>query len=410
MLALAWALSSNRGRIPWRVIVGGLLLQLAFAIIVLKVPQGREVFQWIGDGFTRLLNYVDDGSKFVFGQTPVQTEERVAGERSLVLTPAYMVHLVAFKVLPTIIFFSSLMSLLYYFGVMQLVVKCLAVIMQRTLGTSGAESLSAAGNIFVGQTEAPLLVRPYLNEMTDSEIMAVMVGGFATIAGGVMAAYVTFGVEAVHLLTASVMSAPAALVVAKVMQPEVDHPKTLGTVEVTPPIEAINPIDAAARGAHDGLTLALNVGAMLIAFIALMHLLDGLFMYLTGLIGQSYSLTDVLAYASAPFAWLMGISADESLAAGRILSRRILLNEFLAYIDLGAAASGAEPTLSPRSRDIMTYALCGFANFSSIGIQLGGLGPIAPNKRGSLVRLGFRAMLGGLLACYMTACVASVLI
>ncbi len=414
MMLVAWLMSAKRNKIPWRVIAGGLMLQFVFALITLKLPQGEAVFRLIGDGFTKLLDYVNEGSGFVFGNNLVQVADPSVKDK-LVLVPAFTLHVFAFKVLPTIIFFSALMSLLYYFGVMQFIVKLLALLMQRTLGTSGAESLSCAGNIFVGQTEAPLLIKPYLNEMTDSEIMAVMVGGFATIAGGVMAAYVSFGIDAVHLLTASLMSAPAALVVAKILQPEVDHPKTLGTVEISPPMDAVNPIDAAARGASDGLTLALNVGAMLIAFLALVALFDGLLSGLTGYFsfriaghyGYQITFTNIFTYVSAPFAFLMGIEWNECLAAGRILARRIMTNEFIAYLDLGGIGKSESPELSERSRHILTYALCGFANFGSIGIQIGGLGPLAPDKRGSLVRLGLRAMLGGILACYMTACIAS---
>ncbi len=407
MMFIAWLMSANRRVIPWRVIIGGLILQLVFALITLEIPQGREVFRVIGDGFTKLLDCVDQGSGFVFGTTPVQVESTVDGKQQLVLLPAFKVHYFAFKVLPTIIFFSALMSLLYYFGIMQIVVKALAWLMQKTLGTSGAESLSCAGNIFVGQTEAPLLVKPYLNDMTDSEIMAVMVGGFATIAGGVMAAYIGFGIDALHLLTASLMCAPASLVIAKILQPEVDKPKTLGSVEITPPMNAVNAMDAAAQGASDGLTLALNVGAMLIAFLALVYMFDSLLLGLTSYTGYPISFTDIFAYASAPFAFLMGIEWNECLAAGRILARRIMMNEFVAYLDLGLIAKSETPELSERSRHILTYALCGFANFGSIGIQIGGLGPLAPNKRGSLVKLGMRAMFGGVLACYMTACIAS---
>jgi concentrative nucleoside transporter, CNT family len=411
MMFVAWLMSSNRKVFPWRVVIGGLVLQITFALITLKVPGGDFAFRKIGDGFTELLNYVDSGASFVFGdQPPVMVEQDTGGVKSMVATPPFKVHFVAFKVLPTIIFFSSLMSLMYYFGVMQLIVKFLAGIMQKTLGTSGAESLSAAGNIFVGQTESPLLIKPYLNEMTDSEIMAVMVGGFATIAGGVMAAYVSFGIDPVHLLTASLMSAPAALVVAKILQPEVDKPKTLGTVEVTPRFEAVNPIDAAARGASDGLMLALNVGAMLIAFLALVKLFDSLLFHATFYVGYQFTFTDIFGYISTPFAFLMGIESNECLVAGRVLARRIMTNEFIAYLDLGTIIAADKQELSPRSVKILTYALCGFANFGSIGIQIGGLGPLAPQKRGTLVRIGLRAMFGGILACYMTACIASVLI
>ena len=395
MMLIAWGLSAHRQRFPWRVVIGGLTLQVLLALLVLRVPSGRIFFEFVGNGFANLLDCVDAGAGFVFGTNPVEG------------SPAFKVHYFAFKVLPTIIFFSSLMSILYYLRIMQFVVGGISQVMQKTLGTSGAETLSAAGNIFVGQTEAPLLIRPYLNDMTNSEIMAVMVGGFATIAGGVMAAYIGMGIDAVHLLTASLMSAPAALVIAKIMQPEVDTPKTLGKVEISPPAESVNLIDAAARGASDGLQLALNVGAMLIAFIALIYMADNLLRYLTtnSFFPAPITFTSILGYCSAPFAFLMGIEANDCVLAGRVLGTRIVTNEFIAYSNL---ASSEYADLTPRSKMILTYALCGFASFGSIGIQIGGLSPLAPQKRGALVKLGLRAMIGGLLACYMTACLAAI--
>jgi CNT family concentrative nucleoside transporter len=309
------------------------------------------------------------------------------------------------------------MSVLYYVGAMQLVVGAISRAMQKTLGTSGAETLSAAGNIFVGQTEAPLLVRPYLNSMTQSELMAVMVGGFATIAGGVMAAYVGMGIDPVHLLSASLMSAPAALVIAKIMQPEVEKPLTLGKVEMTPPMEATNLIDAAARGASDGLKLALNVGAMLIAFLGLIYMLDNLLGLLTEnlsnlIVGKSHRITftQIIGIASSPFAWLMGIEWKDCWVAGEILGTRIVSNEFISYTQMDPTNNPAIAEVSERTKTILTYALCGFANIGSIGIQIGGLGPLAPDRRDTLVKLGVRAMIGGLLACYMTACLAGIFI
>ena len=323
LLGIAWLLSSNRSRISRRIVIGGLLMQLVLAVLVLRSQAGQTVFQSIGDLFTNLLDCVDQGAGFVFGNNLVATPD---GN-----TPAYKVHFVAFKVLPTIIFFSSLMSILYYIGLMQKLVGAISLVMQKTLGTSGAETLSTAGNIFVGQTEAPLLVKPYLNTMTSSELMAVMVGGFATIAGGVMAAYVGMGISPVHLLTASLMSAPAALVIAKIMQPEVEQPLTLGKVEMTPPMEATNVIDAAARGASDGMHLALNVGAMLIAFLGLIYMLDTSLATLTQWItlkttGTGYSLTftQLMGWCSQPFAWLMGIETKDLPFAGQVLGTRIV--------------------------------------------------------------------------------------
>jgi CNT family concentrative nucleoside transporter len=408
LLGIAWLLSSDRSRVSIRIVLGGLLMQFALALVVLRSDLGQSVFQTIGDLFTNLLDCVDQGAGFVFGTNEVSTP---AGN-----TPAYKVHFVAFKVLPTIIFFSSLMSILYYIGAMQKLVGAISFVMQKTLGTSGAETLSTAGNIFVGQTEAPLLVKPYLNSMTRSELMAVMVGGFATIAGGVMAAYVGMGISPVHLLTASLMSAPAALVIAKIMQPEVDLPLTLGKVEITPPMEATNVIDAAAQGASDGMKLALNVGAMLIAFLGLIYMLDSSLATLTEWItlkatGTSHRLTftQMMGWFSQPFAWLMGIESKDLPTAGQVLGTRIVGNEFIAYLQLDPKIN-PDLAISPRTKTILTYALCGFANVGSIGIQLGGLGPLAPDRRADLVSLGVRAMIGGLLACYMTACLAAILI
>jgi CNT family concentrative nucleoside transporter len=408
LLGIAWLLSSDRSRVSVRIVLGGLLMQFALALVVLRSDLGQSVFQTIGDLFTNLLDCVDQGAGFVFGTNEVSTP---AGN-----TPAYKVHFVAFKVLPTIIFFSSLMSILYYIGAMQKLVGAISFVMQKTLGTSGAETLSTAGNIFVGQTEAPLLVKPYLNSMTRSELMAVMVGGFATIAGGVMAAYVGMGISPVHLLTASLMSAPAALVIAKIMQPEVDLPLTLGKVEITPPMEATNVIDAAAQGASDGMKLALNVGAMLIAFLGLIYMLDSSLATLTEWItlkatgtGHRLTFTQMMGWFSQPFAWLMGIESKDLPTAGQVLGTRIVGNEFIAYLQLDPKIN-PDLAISERTKTILTYALCGFANVGSIGIQLGGLGPLAPDRRADLVSLGVRAMIGGLLACYMTACLAAILI
>ncbi|MCY4602697.1 MAG: NupC/NupG family nucleoside CNT transporter, partial [Gemmatimonadetes bacterium] len=343
--------------------------------------------------------YVDAGSSFVFGD-------------------AFSEHFFAFKVLPTIIFFSALMGVLYHLGLVQYVVVAFASVMQRTLRTSGAESLAAAANVFVGQTEAPLVVRPYVASMTRSELMALMVGGFATIAGGVLAAFVGLGIDAGHLVAASVISAPAALLVAKIMQPEVEESKTLGRVSIEVERTATNVVEAAANSTLDGLRLALNVAAMLIAALGLIALVDGALGllgqgvgYILGLEGLEWSLSAALGYLFAPFAWLMGIEAKDCLLAGELLGKKMVANEFVSYVQLSQwiqPDSGVE--LSQRSVIILTYALCGFANFSSIGIQIGGIGGIAPERRRDLARLGFRAMLGGSLACFMTACVAGILL
>ncbi|MBN2090163.1 hypothetical protein JW964_11130 [candidate division KSB1 bacterium] len=322
----------------------------------------------------------------------------------------------AFHILPTIIFFAALMSVLYHFGVMQKIVQFMAWIMARTMRTSGAESLSAASNIFVGQTEAPLVIKPYVNDMTMSELMAIMVGGFATIAGGVMAAYVRFGMDAGHLLAASVMSAPAALVIAKIIYPETGDPKTRGTVKLHDEKLTSNVIDAAASGAADGLRLAVNVGAMLMAFISLIALLNYVLGHIDELINfitfgatsfnWDLSLKTIFGYLFAPFAFFMGVSFQDILTVGHLLGTKVSINELVAYLDLGHAKA----ILTPRSFTIATYALCGFANFSSIAIQIGGIGSIAPGRRSDLARIGLKAMIGGALASWLTATIAGLLL
>lgn len=403
MVLLAWLLSAHRWRVSWRVVVGGLLLQFLFAAMTLKTDWGRRTFESAGDGINALMAFSEQGSEFVFGINP-----RGDAEQKELPPRVTVIRTVAFGVLPTIVFFSALMSVLYHIGVMQWVVRVMAVVMQRTLGTSGAESLSAASNIFVGQTEAPLLIKPFLGTMTLSEIMAVMTGGFATVAGGVMAAYISFGVDAKHLLTASVISAPAALLIAKIMQPEVDVPKTLGRVEMNAETGATNVIEAAAIGASDGMKLAINVAAMLIAFIALVAMCDFLLGRCGALCGQQWDLKSLFGYAFAPFAWLIGVEWKDCLEVGKLLGTRTAINEFVAYIDLGQVSR--DGLISERSRTLATYALCGFANFSSIGIQIGGIGALVPERQGDLARLGLRAMIGGTLACFMTACVAGMLL
>jgi len=399
MIFLAWLMSSHRARFPWRVVVGGSVLQVLFAWFILDTQIGLQVFRVMGDAFTRLLSFVDAGCSMVFGSD-------------------FREHFIAFRVLPTIIFFSALMAILYHMGLMQILVKGLSRVMQVTLGTSGAESLSASANIFVGQTEAPLVVRPYLAKMTRSELMSVMVGGFATIAGGVMAAYIEMGISAAHLLTASVISAPAALLIAKVLQPEVDTPETLGMPKYEMPRTTGNLIEAATAGTSEGLHLALNVGAMLIAFLSLIAMVDygleylsGWLMSRVGIKGDPLTLTRVLGTLFAPLAWLMGIEWKQCGAAGELLGLKLVATEFVAYDRLGSwlkLAPENQP-VSERSAVILTYALCGFSNFASIGIQIGGIGSLAPERRRDLTEIAFRAMLGGALACCMTGCIAGIL-
>ena len=398
MMGLAWAMSEHKKQVRLRVVWGGLLLQFVLALFILKTSIGAAIFQSIGDFFTATLGFVDAGTSLVFGEE-------------------YLHHFFAFKVLPTIIFFSSLMSILYYLGIIQKVVEAFAYIMQRTLGTSGSETLSAAANIFVGQTEAPLMVRPYISSMTKSELMALMVGGFATIAGGVLVAYAGMGIDAGHLVAASVISAPAALLISKLMIPETEQSVTLGHVELSVDEKHANVVDAATKGALDGMKLTLNVVAMLIAFLALVALVDAILGLIGGWIGTLFgynwhwSLAALFGYVFAPFAYLLGIPWSDCFYAGELLGKKMVLNEFIAYAQMmewSQPDSGV--VLSERSTLILTYALCGFANFGSVGIQIGGIGGIAPERRAELAILGIRAMIGGTLAMMMTACVAGILI
>lgn len=401
MIGFAWLMSSHRRLLDLRVIVGGLGLQFLFAWCVIRTHAGQWFFEQLAEVIRTLLNCADAGSSRLFGE-------------------GFEEHYLAFKVLPTIVFFSAIMSLLYHYGLIQFVVKQFAKIMQHTLGTSGAETLSAAANVFVGQTEAPLVIRPYLATMTVSELNAVMVGGFATIAGGVLAAYVGMGVSAEHLLSASVISAPAALLIAKVMQPEVEIPKTLGTVTVEVDEKYVNGLEAVAAGTTGGLKLALNVGAMLIVFFAVIAMINAALAWLAwaalevGFVSGPevpiWTLERFFGYLFCPIAWLLGIESKDCLAVGQLLGIKWFGTEFVAYETLGGwLKEDSEVKLSDRSVTIATYALCGFANFASIGIQLGGIGGLVPERRGDLARLGFRAMIGGSLAAFMTACIAGML-
>ncbi|MEJ2202532.1 MAG: nucleoside transporter C-terminal domain-containing protein [Gemmatimonadota bacterium] len=421
LLGAAWALSVDRGNVPWRVVIWGTALQIVFAVFILKTPVGEGLFDAVNRMVVALLGFTVDGARFVFGNlvwdnVPVGTG--APGQGAFTATPGQVANtggFFAFNVLPTIIFFSSLMTVLYHLGVMQVLVKGAAWVMQRSMRTSGAETLSAAGNIFVGQTEAPLLIKPFVDRMTNSELMAVMTAGFATVAGGVLAAYVGiltayFPDVAGHLMAASVMSAPAALVVAKLMVPEAGAPDTAGSLEISVERPDVNVIDAAARGASEGLHLALNVGAMLLAFIALIYLLNGLLGWVSGLVGLGVvTFEALLGWALAPLAWLMGVPWVDALAVGSLLGVKTVLNEFFAYFQLAGNLAGG-PSLQPRSVIIVTYALSGFANFSSIAIQLGGIGGIAPSRRHDLSRLGLRAMIAGSIAAFSTATVAGMLL
>jgi len=413
LILIAWLMSNDRRRFPWRTVAWGLGLQLVFALLLLRTAAGRTVFDGARIVVARILGFTDAGTSFLFGNlfrgseglvqyvTPgpeagfVQVTSSATGQL-IPLGTVFAIH-----VLPTIIFFSSLMAILYHLGVMQKLIEAMAWLMRRTMGTSGSESLSCAANIFVGQTEAPLVIRPYIKTMTNSEIMAVMCGGFATVAGGVMAAYVRFGVDAGHLLAASVMSAPAALVIAKVMFPEIEKSPTAGHVRLSVPQEYSNLIDAAAGGASVGLKLAANVGAMLLAFVALVAMVN------YGLGFLHTSLQQVFGWIFAPLSWTLGVPWSEAAAFGNLLGTKIAVNEFVAYVELQKAVEAG--LLSPRSIVIATYALCGFANFSSIAIQIGGIGGIAPERRGDVARFGLKAMFGGAMASWLTATIAGIL-
>lgn len=409
ILFVLWRFSPNRRAIDWGLVAKGIGLQLVFALLVLKTTWGRGFFAVVNDVFIALISYTLAGARFVFGSL-VDYSTPVTGGAGFVEIGSNF----AFAVLPTIIFFSALMTVLYYLGAMQLVVKAVAWVMQRTLKTSGAETTSAAGNIFVGQTEAPLLVKPFVGKMTKSELNTVMVGGFATVAGGVMAAYVAmlsgyFPAIAGHLLAASIMAAPAGIVVSKILMPETEVPETRDTLDFDVELDSVNVIDAAAGGAADGMRLALNVGAMLIAFLAIIALINGLLGWSLGLVNvEGITLERLLGWAFAPVAWLIGVPMADAAEIGTLFGVKMVANEFVAFQMLADGIAGGL-TLAPKSIIIATYALTGFANFSSIAIQIGGIGGIAPERRHDLSRLGLRAMLGGTVATWMTATLAGVL-
>ncbi len=415
LLAIAYLLSNNRKAIQWRMVGWGMALQLSFAGLVLATAPGKWFFSKMNDMIMALLGFTDQGASFVFGNL-TKSAVPVAGDGIAAGTVAQTGAFIAFSVLPTIIFFSALMTVLYHMGVMQKVVDIFSKVMQRTMKTSGSETLAAAANIFLGQTEAPLCVKPYVATMTNSELMAIMVGGFANTAGGVLAAYVGmlkgyFPDIAGHLISVSVMSAPASLVIAKMMFPETEASQTGGTL--TMKVEKIdaNIIDAAARGAGEGLGLALNVGAMLIAFIALIALVNAGVGSFAGLFGHgNLNLQTIFGYLFWPISWLMGIEPADCAKAGELLGTKTVLNEFVAYLDLSKILQTNPDLITDRTKIIVTYALCGFANFSSIAIQIGGIAGLAPERRGDLARLGLKAMVGGSIATFVCAAIAGLLI
>jgi len=411
LVAIAWVFSVNRRKVDWKLVATGITLQIAFAAVVLLVPGGKDVFDAIGKGFVKVLEFVGAGSKFIFGD---------------LMDVSKFGFIFAFQVLPTIIFFSALMGVLYHLGVMQAVVRGMAWAITKVMRVSGAETTSVCASVFIGQTEAPLTVRPYIPKMTESELITMMIGGMAHIAGGVLAAYVGMlgagdpaaqAFYAKHLLAASIMAAPATLVIAKILIPETGEPLTRGTIKMEVEKNTANIIDAAAAGAGDGLRLALNIGAMLLAFIALMALINAPLTWIgeqTGLaaaIGKPTDLSTILGFVLAPIAWVIGTPWADANVVGGLIGEKVVLNEFVAYTHLADIVNGkvAGVSLSEEGRLIATYALCGFANFSSIAIQIGGIGGLAPERRQDLARFGLRAVLGGSIATFMTATIAGVL-
>jgi CNT family concentrative nucleoside transporter len=421
LLGLAVLLSYDRRRIPWRLVAAGLALQAAFGVLVLKTAPGRWFFESVGGVVSGLLGFTAEGASFVFGSlirqtVPVGVPQAGGGLDTAAGMVASTGALFAFGVLPTIVFFSSLMSVLYHLGVMQQVVKGLAWVMQRTLRTSGAETLSASGNIFLGQTEAPLLIKPFVNTLTPSELFTVMVGGFATVAGGVLAAYTlmlqdVFPNIAGHLLAASVMNAPAGLLLSKIIRPETEVPLSRDSLHVEVQKTDANVIEAAASGAAVGVQLALNVAGMLMAFIGLIAMLNFGIGWLGGLAGaDGLTFQKIIGTVLRPLAWVMGVPWADTAYVGGLIGVKTVLNEFVSYAQFAGDLQSGALAISPRSAVITAYALLGFANFSSIGIQIGGIGGLAPGRRSDLARLGLRAMLAGNLAAFMSATLAGMLL
>jgi CNT family concentrative nucleoside transporter len=396
MLALAFIFSTNRRAIRLKTVAWGLGLQFVFAVFVLKINAGRIAFQKAGNAVTTLLGYAYAGSHFVFGD---------------LAKPGSQLGYFAFGVLPTVIFIAAFFAVLYHFGIMQIIIRVFAWVMTRVMGASGAESLNVAASIFMGQTEAPLTIRPFLPDLTRSELMTVMTSGMAHVSGGIMAAYIAFGIDPKHLLSAVIMTAPGTLLMAKMLVPETEQAKTAGKVVMSAEEEKTekeeNLLGAIARGTTDGLHLALNIAAMLISFLALIALTNGIMGGIHNHLRYfPHSLEQVFGYIFWPIAWVIGIPAHDCAAVGNLLGIRMVLNELVAFSQLG----DQKTLLDPRTVTITTFALCGFANLSSIGIQIGGIGALAPNKRGELARLGFRAMIAGTMANLMSASIAGMLL
>ena len=398
-LSLAWAMSSNRRQVPWRVVAWGMGLQLIIGFVVFRTQIGKGVFEAANVAIRKLNEFAGEGAKLVFGALG-------DGGKMQEIFGGGVIFAIAIPA--TIIFVSALSSLLYHWRVLPLVVTGIAWVMRRTMRTSGSETLATAANIFMGQTEAPLVVKPYLGAMTRSELMALMVGGMATIAGGVAAAYASLGIDAGHLLTASILSAPGTLVIAKLMFPEMDKSETADEECELPKSRATNSIDALCQGASDGMRLSINVIAMLIAFVALVYMANAILGWALTWTAWNFTIQEAVGWLNVPFAWLMSVPPDECVRVGAVLGERVVLNEFMGYLQLTSMMEG-EGALSPRTSAIATYALCGFANFGSVAIQIGGIGTLAPDRRADLAKLGLKAMVGGVLACYLTATVAGLL-
>ena len=410
LVGLALLFSNNKRAVDWTLVLTGIGLQIAFAVLVLVVPGGKDVFDALGHGFVKVLGFVEAGSRFIFG--------------NLMDTGTYG-FIFAFQVLPTIIFFAALMAVMYHLNVMQWIVRVMAAAITKVMRVSGAETTSVCASVFIGQTEAPLTVRPYIEKMTQSELLTMMIGGMAHIAGGVLAAYVALlggGDEAQqvfyakHLLAASIMAAPATLVIAKILIPETGEPLTRGSVKMEVEKTSSNIIDAAAGGAADGLKLALNIGAMLLAFIALIALINAPLTWLgdvtglAGVLGRPTDLSTLFGYVLAPIAWIIGVPWQDATTVGGLIGQKVVINEFVAYLNLAEIVNCKTDTmLTNQAVLVATYALCGFANFSSIAIQIGGIGGLAPSRRQDLARFGLRAVLGGSIATFMTATIAGVI-
>lgn len=389
-IGISYALSVNRHAVRWRTVAWGLGLEFLLALVILKTSWGLNLFKSLGDIIGNFLAFSDVGAKFVFGEN-------------------FKDHLFAFQVLPTIIFFSAFIGVLYHYGIVQRIVSSLAWVMMKTMKTTGSESLSCAGNIFLGPTEAALMVKPYVANMTQSELFAVMTGGFSTIAGGVLGAYLSFGIPAEHLIAAFFMTAPTSLIVSKLLYPETEVSETAGKISVETKSNSVNVIDAATTGALDGVKLAVNVGVMIIAFLGLLAAVNALLGWLGSLVGlPQLSLEWMLSFIMAPVAWLIGIPWADCGKIGALLGKKTILNEFLAYLDLGEMIK--QQQISQRAAIITTYALCNFANIGTIGIAIGSMTAIAPNRQHDLARMGFKSMIGGLLASFITAGIAGMLI